>query len=104
MKIQQLSIAKTPVKSLAPLKGSTVVWLELSETPVADLTPLKGTAWRYLGFDKTAVKDYAVLKGMSIESLVCPIRNKAELAAIKGIKGLLYLNGKDAAQVFKTLK
>ena len=86
--------------------GATVDWLDLADTSVSDLTPLKGTAWRFLriGGEKTSVKDYTVLKGMTIESLVCPIRNKTELAAIRGIKGLLYLNGKDAGDLLKTLK
>ena len=89
------------MKSLVPLKDTSVQFLELSETGVSDLTPLKGLNLRYLGIHKTNVKDYTVFRGMSIESLNAPIRTKADLAPLKGIQNLLYVNGKDAQELLK---
>ena len=42
-----------------------------------------------------------LLRGMSIQSLSCTIRSKADLTTLKGVKGLTSLNGKDAKEMLK---
>ena len=78
-----------------------MVWLDMTETPVTDLKVVKDIHFLHLAFPKSAVKDYAVLRGMSIDDLSCTIRTKNDLAPIRGIKGLRFLNGKDAQEQLK---
>lgn len=103
MPVTSLTHSRTPVKGIEALQGSSVTWLELADTGVTRLGALKGQAMVYLGLGstRTAVADYAQLRGLSIQQLTCPIRTPNELAALKAVKGLTTLNGRNAKEVLK---
>jgi Leucine-rich repeat (LRR) protein len=90
MKLESLSIERTRISDLSPLKGMPITALNISSAPVADLSPLEGMKLTFLHAGGTKVSDLSPLNGMPLTHLNCDGTNvsDASLAQIKDCKDL----------------
>ena len=84
-KITQISLVRTRVTDLSPLKGLPLKRLYLNQTRVSDLSPLKGNSLVLLDLTGTSVSDLSPLKGLSLEKLYL---NKTKVADISPLDGM----------------
>jgi tetratricopeptide (TPR) repeat protein len=67
--VRQLDLSGNPVRDLSALGGIPLEVLNLANTEVTNLFPLAGMPLRELNLDDTPVNDFTPLRGLSLETL-----------------------------------
>ena len=80
-----LSVSRTAVSDLSPLKDMRLDTLDVTKTNVSSLSPLKGMKLTYLGFSDTGVSDLSPLQGMPLATLVCSNTRVSDLSPLSGM-------------------
>jgi hypothetical protein len=87
MPLERLTLNKTQVKDLGPLKGMRLIMLQLNRVPITDLSPLTGMPLTHLELSGTNVLDLSPLADLPLERLILPRReNLRGLDVIKRMK------------------
>jgi len=83
--IAGVGVGNQSVRSLEPLKGMPLTWLDCHATPVGDLGPLKGMPLTTLSLHSTQVSDLGPLRGMPLRELHCGRTQVSDLGPLKGM-------------------
>jgi serine/threonine protein kinase len=102
--LERLSLHATGVEDLSPLRGMPLKDLNLHRTPVKDLSPLKGMKLEKINYWETPIQDISVLKGMPLRELNCDFQRERDEAVLRSIETLAIINGKPAAEFWKTVE
>ncbi len=85
LRIEQLDLSETKVRDLSPLRGMPLTSLDLSETKVDDLSPLRGMPLTRLDIYGTAVSDLSPLQGMRLRQLNLFHTKVRDLSPLRGM-------------------
>jgi Leucine-rich repeat (LRR) protein len=81
-----ISLARTKVADLRPLKDMPLTWINLWETPVEDIEPLRGMPLTEVDLTATKVTDLRPLSNMELRSLDLNLCSRlADLTPLQGI-------------------
>ena len=87
MPLKSLNCFDTPVRDLTPLKGMPLESLSVARCRgVNDLGPLKGMRLQHMNCENTGVSDFGPLKGMPLKSLSCRSTHVRGLLPLKGMQ------------------
>ena len=85
--ITELTLYRTNIKSLEPLRGMPLRIVNLSTSPkISDLSPLRGMLLQELNISHTAVEDLSPLQGMPLTSLECVFSKVKDLRPLQGME------------------
>ncbi len=80
----EVSLPKSGIDSLEPLRGLPITRLDVSATKVTDLAPLRGMALTSLKLSDTAVTELSALQGMPLQMLWLGRTKVRDLNPLKG--------------------
>jgi serine/threonine protein kinase len=101
MKLESLNCDASPVVDLSPLKGLPLQSLNVSHGQVSDLSPLKGLPLAELSLVGSAVTDLSPIKDLPLMVIRLDFQAKRDAVILRGIRTLVTINGKPAAQFWK---
>jgi serine/threonine protein kinase len=103
MKLKYLNFGYTRVSDLKPLQGMPLSVLDCSHTDVSELSPLAGMKLTLLWCDHTKVTDLKVLGQMPVAELRCDFVAERDAEILRSIKTLKRINKKGQKQFWKEL-
>lgn len=83
--IVEAELFQSGIKTIEPLKGLPLRFLDLGMTEVTDLSPIKGMPLKTLILENTTIDDISVVKGMQLEILQLQNTKVADLSPIAGM-------------------
>jgi internalin A len=83
--IVRAELFQSGIRSIEPLRGVPLEYLDLGMTDVTDLSPLASMPLRELILENTPVADISVLKGMKLEGIKLQNTKVTDLSALKGM-------------------
>jgi serine/threonine protein kinase len=101
LKLTYLNFGYTKVSDLNPLRGMPLTVLDCSHTDVSDLSPLAGMKLTLLWCDHTKVTDLKVLGQMPLAELRCDFVAQRDTEILRSIKTLKRINKKGHKQFWK---
>ena len=85
MPLRKLTLARSSVVDLTPLRDSSVQELDLSGNPLQDLSPLAGLALETLNLSNTGVSNLFPLAGMPLRELNLDHTPVSDLSPLRGL-------------------
>jgi Leucine-rich repeat (LRR) protein len=90
--IKRLNISGLGLKTLAPLKGMSLVFLDCSSNQIDSLEPLTGMELEYLSCSNNKIETLEPIKDLTLKDLNCSGNKIQDLSPLGRIRTLKYLD------------